>query len=68
MCRIAPVSVIYLDHTVARRFQQPTPRQQTGNPHLPVYLALQLMRCAAFPVAGKPGGLLPRLFTLTAAP
>ena len=31
---------------------------------MPVYLALQLIRCAARNVAIAPGGLLPRLFTL----
>ena len=34
---------------------------------MPVYLALQPMGCAAPHVAMKPGGLLPRLFTLTTA-
>ena len=29
---------------------------------MPVYLALQLIGCAAPPVAGRTGGLLPRLF------
>ena len=33
---------------------------------MPVYLALQLAGCAAPPVAGRTGGLLPRLFTLAA--
>ena len=64
MCRQKPVSVIYLDRSVARGFQQPTPRQQTGHLYLPVYLALQLMKCAAHYVAIMSGGLLHRLFTL----
>lgn len=33
---------------------------------MPVYLALQLAGCAAPPVAGRTGGLVPRLFTLAA--
>ncbi len=32
MCRPRPVSVIYLNRAVARRFQQPTPRQWTSSP------------------------------------
>ena len=32
---------------------------------MPIYLTLQLIRCAACGVAIAPGGLLPRLFTLT---
>ena len=31
---------------------------------MPVYLTLQPAGCAAAPVARRPGGLLPRLFTL----
>ena len=32
---------------------------------MPIYLTLQLIRCAACNVTIAPGGLLPRLFTLT---
>ena len=60
-----PVSVIYLDAAVACRFEQPTPRQKTGNLYMPVYLALQHMGCAASYVTIRSGGLLPHLFTLT---
>ena len=65
MCRLSAVSVIYLLHAVARGLKQPTPRQWTSNPLLPVYLALQHMGCAASGVAIGAGGLLPHLFTLT---
>ena len=51
--------------SVSRRLEQPTPRQWTSNPSLPVYLALQPAGCAASDVATGAGGLLPRLFTLT---
>lgn len=60
-----PVSVIYLRCAVARGLKQPTPRQWTSSPLLPVYLALQHMGCAASHVAMGAGGLLPHLFTLT---
>ena len=60
-------SVIYLRRAVASGLKQPTPRQRTSNPYLPVYLALQLIGCTARDVAIPAGGLLPRLFTLTAA-
>ena len=44
--------------------KQPTPRQRTGHPKAPVYLALQPARQAAPDVTTRPGGLLPRLLTL----
>ena len=50
---------------IASAIKQPTPRQWTSSPCLPVYLALQLIGCAASGVAIGAGGLLPRLFTLT---
>ena len=67
MCRPVgeAVSVIYLAFTVACKVEQPTPRQRTGHPCLPVYLALQHMGGAAADVATGSGGLLPHLFTLT---
>ena len=58
--------VIYLCGLLPGALKQPTPRQWTGNPWMPVYLALQLVRCAAPRLAAGPGGLLPRLFTLAA--
>ena len=63
-------SVIYLGRLLpdgsGACAEQPTPRQWTSNPLLPVYLALQPIGCAAYRVATASGGLLPRLFTLTA--
>ena len=41
------------------------PPAETSHLHAPVYLALQLIGCAASPVSREAGGLLPRLFTLT---
>ena len=53
--------------SVAAGLKQPTPRQRRATSVMPVYLALQPIGCAAFPIAREAGGLLPRLFTLTPA-
>ena len=50
-------SVIYLSSL--------PPGKGTSSPVMPVYLTLQPIRSAAHNIAIVPGGLLPRLFTLT---